>query len=361
MMETIKRQKFQRHSSPPVFMRQATALMLPSPGCAGILGRAFLDCFPAVEFVFHRSFVPPSVSASSSSDASTAVDLSSEGPAAAPDAKMQEERLSQGHLLGSHEAAGSREEGKGDVVDAGVASSANRIAPDGQPELRLHSEFDWRAAVVAGGLRRVPVVLLGGTGLWGLRLRVDGEGGRTAIMPALIDTGAPVSVLNAAAAELLGLGTPPPPPPPPPASPKAGGLFGRLLSGLTAQQKQPTAGAGGGLVAAASDVRFSVRAWLDVDAAYESEAAADTSGRKNSSGAAAQGPDDESNVLSAISLDEQGGEVVDFGFVRPMMGDMPGFATLGIGAGEPAAILGMDALRRRSSVALCGRDKVFLL
>lgn len=47
--------------------------------------------------------------------------------------------------------------------------------------------------------------VLGDTGLWGVSLRVMRSDGSSVDVPCLVDTGAPVTVLNIAAAEALGL------------------------------------------------------------------------------------------------------------------------------------------------------------
>lgn len=160
--------------------------------------------------------------------------------------------------------------------------AAEFLLPEGK--LRLHAPGAFDAD--ASGLASVTLVELGAWNLFGCTLVVDGDGVE---VPALVDTGAPATILNGPAASLLGLDPPPPPP-------EAGGLLGRLF-------KPPVS------AVAASPASRTVELAV-------------------------------ARPAGAVAL----------GQVRPCVGDVPGFAALGIGEGEPGAILGLDALCKRRFV-----------
>ena len=49
--------------------------------------------------------------------------------------------------------------------------------------------------------------------------------------------------------------------------------------------------------------------------------------------------------------------IAGLGELRPMVGDLPGFAILGLADGEPGAILGLDALRSCRRVVLVASQR----
>ena len=182
--------------------------------------------------------------------------------------------------------------------------------------IRFHAEWD---ADSSEGMTPVDLELLGETGLWGVRLQLGSCGG----VPALLDTGSPVTVLNSACAEKAGLRLPAaadwtdekeeekesqqppksllgrlfgnkqraPPPPPPPMVPGDRELSVRMETSQQQQQQQQPQ--------------------------EEQE-------------------QEEGGLIGASSL--------ELGAVRPMIGDLPGFAALGLAEGDPGAILGLDTL-----------------
>ena len=56
-----------------------------------------------------------------------------------------------------------------------------------------------------------------------------------------------------------------------------------------------------------------------------------------------------------------GGGAFVMGGAKPMLGDMPGFASFQLGEGAPAAVLGMDFLGGRDSFVVCPKDLLLLL
>ena len=328
------------HYHPP--FSQAAGLMVPSPGCSGILGRAFLDCFAATEFCFLSS-------ASSTSHPISDTHLDQDEPQNLPSVEemappsVDEIRFHESKhvLLGSHS----------------TAFSSSGAACDNYQEARLHEP--------------IKMHILGDTGLWGVHIRAkqvlgesqgdisnnlvdidqssqggSGDGLEVSVQfPALVDTGAPTTVLNVAAAIALGLIPPRVQQPATQTSPVAsgnkasGGLFGQLLSSLGARLSPPSPPLGGAVVGLTLSPSV-----LDLFIARDN----DISGQNTSSGEMPAKGEGTSLLL---------------GSVRPMIGDLPGFASLGVEPGQPAAILGLDALRAggRASVAFIPEDKLMLL
>ena len=166
-------------------------------------------------------------------------------------------------------------------------------------EVRFHGEYDWPAAAAADGLTRVPVQTLGISGLWGLQLRVG-----DVTLPALVDTGCPVTTFNRAAAAAVGRPVAPAP------SPQPKGFFERLIPGLAPPEV--------GIRVQPLDGRVSAAAEID-------------------------------------------GGLLDFGELQPMVGDVPGFQAIGIPEGAPAVVLGLDVLRKRKAVVLSAAEQVLLM
>lgn len=184
---------------------KASGLMVPSPGAAGILGRAFMDSFPAVEFrlqVGGRVFIPSFPTSTSERS------LVRHPPLPC--------RLS----LCSHREHFHRR---------GLTRPGTGDAPAGPQDnvIRFHSEWDSSAAQEQESLLSMDVELLGETGLWGVRVDI----GDSKDVPALLDTGSPVTVLNSACASRAGLQLP--------AGPQGKGsesLVGRLFGGGNKRQ-----------------------------------------------------------------------------------------------------------------------------
>ena len=237
----------------------ATALPIAAPAAAGLLGTSFLTSFPGgVEFIWGTQ--PSSAGPAGLGEAST--------PPTGAEAASS--------LLFYGDARGTE------------ASRAELSAVD--------------------------VKVLPDSGLPTVLLKVNGVE-----IPALLDTGSPITVLNGAAAALAGVDVGNGGSPQPPAG--GGGLFGAVAKGLQTAQ-----------AAARGDV-------LTVGGA--------------------DGPVQLVRMAEEISLSL--GETATFGNARPYVGDLPGLAALGgLGAAAgPAAVLGTDVLRRRPRLVFTA-ERIFL-
>ena len=235
----------------------AAALQVASPANAGILGVAFLNCFPGgVEF----RWGDPSAAGAASANV-LAVD--------------------------------------GAPNDAAADGSA---LPEWAPQLTFYGED--APAEATAGLRAFAVRALPDSRLPVVELLVNGVA-----VPALLDTGSPITVLNAAAAAAAGV-VAPPAPAPAGAAGGGGNVLSRMRSNFEAAQ-----------AAARGDVLMIGGADGPVSLMRATEPA-------------------------AFSL----GDGAAFGDgSRCYVGDLPGLAALdGLGADAgPAAVLGTDVLRRR--------------
>ena len=155
-------------------------------------------------------------------------------------------------------------------------------------------------AKLQAGLMSVSVRALPGSGLPSVMLKVNGV-----LIPALLDTGSPITVLNAAAAKAAAIGEAPPTPDEVSSNPFT--MFGQAIKAGMAASKAETLVVGG----ATGPVQL-----LRVK---------------------------EGVTLSLGDADFGGGEC------RPYVGDLPGLAALnGLGASAgPAVVLGTDVLRTR--------------
>ena len=302
---------------------------MPSPGCSGILGRAFIDCFAAVELRFPQRQQQPQASESG-------VGLQAE--TSGPEIRFHSEYDIEAATAATPAAdAGSRSVSV--ITPDGAVTPSPSAAPD-------PSYGPGMQPPETGGLTRVDLQTLGATGLWGLQLRVTG-GGHSVVLPALLDTGAPVTVLNEAAAVALGLqpAAAVAAAAPPPAQARQGWLGG-LLGGFGAPPPPPS-GAVQGLRPAPAALDLAV------------QVAVRSLGSQQALGPAAGNP-----LLAPAQEEEEEGAgpgCLPLGSVRPLLGDLPGFRSLGVQPGMPAAILGLDVLSLRSTIVLVPREGVVLL
>eukprot|EP00955_Chlamydomonas_euryale_P047718 353775-Chlamydomonas_euryale.AAC.3 len=178
--------------------------MVPSPGCAGVLGRAFIDCFSAVELRFTTD-APRTIATATQrllgggGGGGGPGGASGGGMVAAALAPQQDTAVEDAASLAAEEDASSPDRGEG--------RSPAPDAPEPPPstnEFRFHAQYD-AAAAVAAGRPAVTMGVLGTTGLWGVTLRVTRDGAEVD-MPCLVDTGSPITVLNSAAAAALRVG-----------------------------------------------------------------------------------------------------------------------------------------------------------
>jgi len=244
----------------------AAALPVASPSGAGLLGIGFLFAFPGgVEFNWGNP-----AAAAAAATAATA--------AAAPDA---------------------------------APNAAADADPSASPSLTLYGDLVGTSAL-SDGLEEVPARQLE-SGLVCVTLKVNGVA-----IPALLDTGSPITVLNAAAAAAAGIEMP--------AEPD--------LSGMNPFAKAAAA----------------AKAAVDAAAAMASGEVAMIGG--------VDGPVALRKIPEKAPIALGAAEI---GSGRPYVGDIPGLAALdGLGAeAGPAAILGTDVLRQRKRLLL--RDgKVFV-
>ena len=188
-------------------------------------------------------------------------------------------------------------------------------------EIRLYASED--DIPLMAGKSRIPMSTLGISGLWGVELSVTSLE-KIVTLKALVDTGAPTTILNLAAAEALGLDAAAPPPPPPQEDGK--GLLGGLMSKIAKQV--PRASGLPGLRVSPTPLSLSIHLPLKQD-----------------------------SEDVTISLDSS----IDLGSWRPLMGDLPGFTVLGVEKGEAAAILGLDALRSTGFLTFFPQSKEMLM
>jgi hypothetical protein len=187
---------------------------------------------------------------------------------------------------------------------------------------------------ITHGLAQVPARQLE-SGLVAVTLVVNGVE-----LPALLDTGSPITVLNAAAAKAVGLELP-----------------SSAVDAPTSTNEQVKDAAA---LARSSNpfARFAASVKADVEAKQATVAAQAAAQAAAQSGEvlALGGPNGqriELRRLPAASSVELGGAQLD-GSVRCYVGELPGLAALdGLGAAAgPAAVLGTDILRRRSRLVL---------
>jgi len=203
----------------------------------------------------------------------------------------------------------------------GVEFTWGAVDADGtittRPSIAFYGEEDVSAAV--DGMVRVPIRPLPITNLPSVIIHINGVS-----MPALLDTGSPVTVMNAQAAKVAGVEmvhteTEPK---------KSNNPFGAIVNNMKASQAQAQAAASGEVLAimGSNGKRVELRKSLDkVHVALE-------------------GSDAE--------------HVVDFGKGNIYVGDLPGLAAMnaiGVEA-PPAVVLGMDVLRTKPSMFLRARQ-----
>lgn len=166
---------------------------------------------------------------------------------------------------------------------------------------------------------RVPIEPVPVTQLPSVVLKVNGVE-----IPALLDTGSPITVLNSQAAMQAGVETIEMPS----QSQKSNNPFSSIANRIKAAQATANAAANGDLLTVAG-----------------------TNGLPTNLLRSTSAPD--------IVIQGDGDKVASFGENRIYVGDIPGLAALnGIGVDSPpAAILGMDLLRKRQKMLLRARDQ----
>lgn len=280
----------------------ASALPVASPAAAGILGAPFLFSFRGgVEFVW--------------------------GPQATPPQQPQQPQATQpsGFSLLPLKGLGGKslfdESGEGEEQkEAGTTSEEAAEATSSSPSFRFFNDLGGIEEVTSG-LKQVPCEQLP-SGLVKVELTINGV-----LVPALLDTGSPITVLNAAAAEAVGLEVPPSRLP---ATPGQAGEKKNPLTGFMDSVKAAQAAASGEvlLIAGSDGAPVELR-------------------RAAACGGAALG--DADLLVASSSADSTSSEPL-----RCYIGDLPGLAALnGLGASAgPAAVLGTDFLRRRDRLVL---------
>jgi len=302
-----------------VFMGGLTASALPlaSPVAAGILGAPFLFSFKGgVEMRWGTNQM---------------------GPGAQPPSRPPSlvPKLG-GKSLFEEESAG----------DAGGASGEEEDAAAGAPTIRFFGDLGGIEEVTCG-LSAVPAEQLP-SGLIKVEVTINGVA-----VPALLDTGSPITVLNAAAADAAKLNVPD--------TPLPAGLSAAVGGDGGDEQQQGKSGGGGGGNPFSGFMK-NVQA-ARAAAAGEYLTIMGSNGqpvvlrRADACDAAALGDAD----LLATSGDEVNEPAVPVNAnananaeLRCYVGDLPGLSALGgLGADAgPAAILGTDFLRRRKRLML---------
>mmetsp|Transcript_77714 Transcript_77714/g.155630 ORF Transcript_77714/g.155630 Transcript_77714/m.155630 type:complete len:443 (+) Transcript_77714:119-1447(+) len=185
---------------------------------------------------------------------------------------------------------------------------------------------------VTRGLAQVPARQLE-SGLVVVTLCVNGVE-----VPALLDTGSPVTVLNAAAAKLVGLAAPP------------SAAAAASASAKDAEEAAAAARSRNPLARFAASVQANVQAAQAAQMAAQSAA---SNGEVLTLGGAG-GARIELRRLAAAHSVVLGGVELGSDDLRCYVGDLPGLAALGgLGAAAgPAAVLGTDILRRRPRLVL---------
>uniref|UniRef100_A0A7S2V1W7 Peptidase A2 domain-containing protein n=1 Tax=Fibrocapsa japonica TaxID=94617 RepID=A0A7S2V1W7_9STRA len=165
------------------------------------------------------------------------------------------------------------------------------------------------------GMERIPIEILKLTLLPTVIITLNGVD-----IPALLDTGSPVTVLNSAAAKLAKLETVQPDAQPEAEGKKGGGFnpFAKIQDNFKATQVIAQAASRGDVLVIAGAQGGRVELW-------------------------------KTRELASLSLGEG---LVEFPDFKAYVGDLPGLAALG-GLGEdspPAAVLGMDVLKRKNTM-----------
>ena len=177
-----------------IFMEGLTASALPvaSPAAAGILGLPFFFSFPGgVEFKWGD---PRMIGSGIASGGKTA---ELKAPSSRSDSARDLFRFGMGSKSLFDEDNGSANE----KDDEGNSRASNKAEDDGVPTITFWG--DAAAAMEAtAGLAEVPCEQLP-SGLLKVDLALNGV-----IVPALLDTGSPITVLNRAAAKAVGLAAP---------------------------------------------------------------------------------------------------------------------------------------------------------
>lgn len=359
---------------------QAAALAVPSPSCSGILGRSFIDCFAAVELRFkpdpaEQQGTEASASQAASNGASVQGSGDSAEAAGPSDASGAAGNGNSSVVAGTSAAVSAELQGAAAVAAAAAPGSSNGAGASGSGvggdgyEIRFHAEYDIAAATEAGRLRSVPLSSLGETGLWGAQLRLRGpDGSPEVVMPALVDTGAPVTIFNTAAAAALGLSPaasqpPAQPPAPAPRPGGGGGLLGGIgkMLGLGGGGKGPgtpgAPGAAGGMVGGGHMLR---PLQVSLDMSLACSPCAKAAGGPGGEAPEARQAGQEAAEAGAGATGPHG-TWAHLGSVRPCVGDLPGFQALGIAPGQPGAILGLDALAALDAIVFCPKEAVMLL
>ena len=178
------------------------------------------------------------------------------------------------------------------------------------PSIAFHAETDVSAAVQ--GMVRVPIQPLPVTNLPSVTLQINGVS-----MPALLDTGSPVTVMNAQAAKLGGVETVQTETEPK----KSNNPFGAVMNNIKAAQAQAQAAASGDVLAimGSDGKRVELR-----------------------------------KTTKKVHVSLKGDDAVDFGKGYIYVGDLPGLAAMNaIGVDSPpAVVLGMDVLRTKPKMFL---------
>ena len=200
-----------------------------------------------------------------------------------------------------------------DAIDVRVnAGTGNHTA-------LFHAAFDADAAMAESGLRRIAVDASGPGGLPIVMVSVNGG----PPMRGLLDTGAPITILNRAAADAAGVTLMADADAAPPSAPPTGGLLSMFQS--PPPPPKPERGA----------------AWVG--------------------GAGGVAPIRLVASEHAVAVAADGVQLAN---VPVLVGDLPGFAALGAGEDEPAVLLGWDALRGGGGTArriVFGTRRGFLL
>jgi Aspartyl protease len=198
----------------------------------------------------------------------------------------------------------------------GGAYGATATAPTKPPTIAFYAEKGELADSVTNGLSKVKIEAVPVTQLPSIRLMINGVE-----IPALLDTGSPVTVLNSQAARQTGIET-------------------GTLPRQSTETKNP----------------------LEAIALRFKEAQAIAKAAADGNVLTIAGPNGPVNLLkstSSVGIEAVGVDNnVSFGSTRIYVGDIPGLAALdGIGVDAPPAIvLGMDVLTKRSRMVLRAQD-----
>lgn len=184
------------------------------------------------------------------------------------------------------------------------------------PSIAFHGDQDISAATQ--DLVRVPIQPLPVTNLPSVTIQINGVS-----MPALLDTGSPVTVMNAQAAKVAGVETVHTETQPK----KSNNPFGAVMNNIKAAQAQAQAAASGDVLAIMGSDGKRVELRKSLDKVH-------------------------------VSLEGSNDNAVDFGKGNIYVGDLPGLAAMnaiGVKA-PPAVVLGMDVLRTKPRMFLRARQ-----